>query len=280
MPMPRTFVIFGVAGFVISVYYNYPISDILSKFSFEKFNYLWTSLVAKTSSYDGYSYMLAQQWPISACILEVHQKSRGISRTTKDCRFPPSIQTWTIHGIWPGKKGGSFPSYCGGKQLDGSDISNITEELNTRWPTIKNFDPNIKFWQYQWHKHGTCFQDEPSLSTPYLYFSKALELNRKYDLNAAFKHCKILPNDSVKYSSNDLIGCIKNYFNWNAQIYLAYSRDNSFRNGDRILVEVRMCFDKNDTAADCYAGSPSEFYYPSSVENKYSSSIFTRFIGG
>jgi ribonuclease I len=99
------------------------------------------------------------------------------------CHHPQ--QYWegqlTIHGLWPQRIDGTWPSECTSERLrdqfyiSPEDASNsIMPELEEKWPNIKadsNSRSHTEFWEHEWDKHGTC-----SGLVQFDYFSKALGL--------------------------------------------------------------------------------------------------------
>jgi ribonuclease T2 len=100
------------------------------------------------------------------------------------CHHPQP--TWesqlTIHGLWPQRLDGSWPSSCTAEPLhssfyqspDGNASRSILNDLEMKWPNVKA-DPNTsghaQFWEHEWSKHGTC-----SGLVQFDYFNSALHL--------------------------------------------------------------------------------------------------------
>eukprot|EP00956_Cyclotella_meneghiniana_P024793 scaffold50414_cov40-Cyclotella_meneghiniana.AAC.1 len=102
------------------------------------------------------------------------------SQRFSGCHHPQEL--WegqlTIHGLWPQRDDGSWPSSCTNEQLNTefyvSGTNSILNELEIKWPNIKA-DPSssshTEFWSHEWMKHGTC-----SGLMQFDYFSSALQL--------------------------------------------------------------------------------------------------------
>ena len=96
------------------------------------------------------------------------------------CHHPS--QFWegqlTIHGLWPQRNDGTWPSECTAEPLQDSFYvkgnDSILELLEEKWPNVKS-DPNSRshrsFWEHEWTKHGTC-----SGLIQFDYFQNALNL--------------------------------------------------------------------------------------------------------
>lgn len=93
------------------------------------------------------------------------------------CRHP--LDAWraslTIHGLWPQRADGTWPSSCTDEPFDEKVLDDIGfEKIERLWPNVKadsRGEPGYTdFWMHEWTKHGTCSglnQDE--------YFETALD---------------------------------------------------------------------------------------------------------
>jgi len=80
----------------------------------------------------------------------------------------------TIHGLWPNREDGSWPSTCSQEKLDDSLLQNLSDTMSKEWPNIKATKDSPaydSFWSHEWVKHGTC-----SGLSQEDYFSTALKL--------------------------------------------------------------------------------------------------------
>ena len=80
-----------------------------------------------------------------------------------------------IHGLWPTRFDGTWPSYCSDAPFNKTIISNLTNQLRTDWSDQGTIDYN--FWKHEWDKHGTC-----SLMSEYHYFNTTIGLYNKYNI--------------------------------------------------------------------------------------------------
>jgi len=65
----------------------------------------------------------------------------------------------TIHGLWPSRLDGSWPSSCSREPFKESTWDDMGSDLERLWPNIKTTDDDRKypdFWKHEWSKHGTC----------------------------------------------------------------------------------------------------------------------------
>lgn len=135
----------------------------------------------------------------------------------------------TIHGLWPNRSDGSWPSTCSNEQFDLSLLDDLSDELEQNWPNVKALKPGSHsheaFWSHEWSKHGTCSGMEQ-----HDYFATALDL--------------LLPTPSIV---KDNYGSVvkrtdleKGYLGSNMAVFVC-------KYG--FLSEVRLCFEKMEDGA-------------------------------
>ncbi|VDM57482.1 unnamed protein product [Angiostrongylus costaricensis] len=98
------------------------------------------------------------------------------------CEIPDGSPDWSIHGLWPNYKNGSYPQFCDGvpKKFDGKLIEPIERRLSKAWPNLYPTKSARSLWKHEWEKHGTCSQNLRNLSSELLYFNvdKALGIDQ------------------------------------------------------------------------------------------------------
>jgi ribonuclease T2 len=109
----------------------------------------------KDSSFDLYVFSMSYQ-------PEFCYQNR--KRSYDGCENP--IDFWrgslTIHGLWPERKDGTWPSTCSSEKFDPETISKVGKDrFNTYWPNVKASSSSssstyYSFWSHEWTKHGTC----------------------------------------------------------------------------------------------------------------------------
>ncbi|KAM7510058.1 hypothetical protein LguiB_008933 [Lonicera macranthoides] len=103
---------------------------------------------------------------------------------------------------------------------------------------------NLKFWQYQWKKHGSCSKVEDHLS----YFLKALELKEKLkDLKGILNKSGIKPG-KTRFTPKKLIEIIeKNY-----KVIVNLRCNFSFAEKTvPQLIEISFCFSPKFELSSC-----------------------------
>jgi ribonuclease T2 len=122
---------------------------------------LFLSFLTPTISFD--YYVFSRSWAPTFCAVN----KQGICNKNTTIK-----QQFTIHGLWPTWKNGSWPQYCTGEKLNTSEFDDIIPDLSSHWSDDGNPDPN--WWSHEWCKHGTCSQGSSGISNQRDYFLKTL----------------------------------------------------------------------------------------------------------
>uniref|UniRef100_A0A3P8WD68 Ribonuclease T2, like n=1 Tax=Cynoglossus semilaevis TaxID=244447 RepID=A0A3P8WD68_CYNSE len=126
------------------------------------------------------------QWPGSFCL--------SLSKGT-GCRIPQSINTWTIHGLWPVHPN----SCCDCWHMYPSDVQELEEELTQHWPSLLKSKSNFHFWRDEWKKHGVCAACAEGMNSPFKYFQICLKLQRQLDIQKSLEDGGITPSCQRPY---------------------------------------------------------------------------------
>jgi len=94
------------------------------------------------NSYDYFLFVVA--WPVATCV--GHSGSCG-----------PINDWFIIHGLWPERNDGSYPSSCANTPIDMNQLEPLVDDMNKYWTNL--FDTTDDFWSHEWSKHGTCATD-------------------------------------------------------------------------------------------------------------------------
>lgn len=83
---------------------------------------------------------------------------------------------WTIHGLWPNRYDGSYPSFCKSDIKFDSVLLDkaLGNELKQNWPS--KFLNDDSFHKHEWMKHGACIEN----FTPVIYFGVSLALYHEH----------------------------------------------------------------------------------------------------
>ncbi|XP_069030445.1 ribonuclease T2 [Embiotoca jacksoni] len=177
--------------------------------------HMWTKLI------------LTHHWPTTFCSME-------------HCH--PNISYWTLHGLWPDKGIDCNSSW----HFNFSEIEDLRPDMVKSWPDLRN-SSSAGFWKYEWHKHGTCAAKADSLNSQHKYFSKALELYHKLDLDSILKKFDITPSEKY-YTLSQIEGVIENFYRVKPKIQCAHPSKNA---GVQTLGQIEICFHSDFTLLDC-----------------------------
>uniref|UniRef100_A0A3Q2DBH5 Ribonuclease T2 n=1 Tax=Cyprinodon variegatus TaxID=28743 RepID=A0A3Q2DBH5_CYPVA len=177
---------------------------------------LWTKLI------------LTQQWPNTFCAME-------------HCH--PNFTYWTLHGLWPDKGNHCNSSW----HFNSSEIEDLLPDMRKSWPDLLN-PSSVQFWKYEWSKHGTCAAEAASLNSQHKYFSKALELYHKVDLNSILLKLNIIPSSDKYYNFSEIEEGLERFYGVKVKIQCVHPSKNS---EPQILGQIEICFDAEFTLHDC-----------------------------
>ncbi|XP_041797143.1 ribonuclease T2-like [Chelmon rostratus] len=130
--------------------------------------------------------VLTLQWPAGFCQ----------SLDKEDiCHIPQSVNSWTIHGLWP------FRAYgcCNCWPMFRSDIQELEAELTEHWPSLLKKNSSFHFWREEWRKHGACAACEEGLNSPLRYFQLSLKLRGQFNIQQLLEDAGITPSCDRRY---------------------------------------------------------------------------------
>lgn len=177
--------------------------------------HMWTKLI------------LTHHWPTTFCDME-------------NCST--DIDSWTIHGLWPNKGNECNSSWHFNESL----IEDLLPDMKMSWPDLKTPETPT-FWKYEWHKHGTCAAKAESLNSQHKYFSKALELYHKVDLDSVLKKFCIVPSPKF-YQLRDIEKVIDSFYGIKSKIQCFRPSENA---DYQMLGQIEICFTPDFSLMDC-----------------------------
>lgn len=158
---------------------------------------LLSSPALAQSSYD--FFLLVMQYAPALC-------SDG---SFKKC--PSSLlSNFTLHGLWPERKDGSYPQKCTNDKFDPSAVSSIETDLDRYWLSLNG--PNDSFWAHEYETHGTCAQDV--LPTELEFFNTTLALRTMYDITPALAAAGITPSNTKSFTRAEFDEAIQSAFGY------------------------------------------------------------------
>ncbi|XP_076830038.1 ribonuclease T2 [Brachyhypopomus gauderio] len=187
------------------------------------------SSTLKFSPHEWNKLILTHHWPHTFCSME-------------QCKT--NFSYWTLHGFWPNSGMGCNSTW----HFNASLIKDLMPEMKTYWPDLLH-PASTAFWKHEWFKHGTCAAKSEDLNTQHKYFSKALELYHKLDLDGVLKKCQILPAENP-YKLDDLEKCITDVYKVTPKIQCVPKGQE-----EQILGQIEVCVDKQFQLVDCEKAS-------------------------
>lgn len=165
---------------------------------------------------DSYDYtMLVTEWKPSDCIV------RG-------CKSGYNGNSFNIHGNWPERNDGSWPSYCSNATFS---LSSSTEnDLLNYW--ISDSQSNEDFWKHEWEKHGTCISPAVTCNE---FFLDTVTAFKTVNIQGQLEDAGITPSNSISYDIDDIVDAFK----YDMEITC------SEKSGKKYLYEVVACLDKS-----------------------------------
>ena len=144
-----------------------------------------TKLYDYDASWDYYEFV--QSWVPTYCLMK------------GNCNI--TLSKFIIHGLWPSRFDGTWPSYCQKIPFNKTSIYNITNKLKNDWSDNNSLE--YSFWEHEWNKHGVCTD-----MNQYHYFNKTLQLYDKYNISNILLNCNITPSTSKFYPIDDIYTCL------------------------------------------------------------------------
>ncbi|KAL0489175.1 ribonuclease 1 [Acrasis kona] len=185
----------------------------------------------KPSRDDHFDYFyLSMQWPGSLC------------RFLHPCRVPEHYaNNFTIHGLWPQRKDGSYPSNCKSSagRFDYDQIESLATDLHHYWYDFKEDGTN--FWAHEWNKHGVCATSLEATNTQLKYFRTTLNLAKYTPITAALAKGGVVPGDK-EYPLEQVENAFLENLGGIPEMICDF---------DGTVKEFRFCFSKDLKLFDC-----------------------------
>ncbi|XP_043918875.1 ribonuclease Oy-like [Protopterus annectens] len=184
----------------------------------------------------------AQMWPGSFCMnLQHHLK----------CNIPDSVDTWTIHGLWPSH----CEKCCTCWHLFKSDLEDLKPQLLKYWPTLINRS-SFSFWETEWTRHGTCAACNETMNSPAKYFGMGLKLWNSYNIDSLFSKAGIVPSCDQAYQLSNISSALKSVMGEDHELQCLRNSENQ-----QFLVQIKVTLFKNFSSGCKKTQEDSEFFY-------------------
>ncbi|XP_054779683.1 ribonuclease MC-like [Prosopis cineraria] len=194
-----------------------------------------TNLFSAVQLKPGFDYfLLALQWPNTFC------KTQPMGKPPCNPN-PPTQQDFTIHGLWPQFNSGKAPANCRpAPDMTPDDLRKFEQDLLAYWPDLhdaNDFDKSMRFWQYEWNKHGTCSSNKFS-TQQYLKITIDLAKNYAQPILSKMRAAGINPDAATPHDETNIQNAVKD------------------ATGQSLLQEIRLCVeDDGVTLFDCNTAS-------------------------
>ena len=117
---------------------------------------------------------------------------------------------FTLHGLWPERKDGTYPSTCSSSKFDPNQVKTIAEDLNKYWPSYNG--PSETFWAHEYEKHGTCATDV--FPTEISFMNGTLGVRASFDITPALAASGILPSSTQSFSKAQFQSAVAKQFGY------------------------------------------------------------------
>uniref|UniRef100_F1L443 Ribonuclease Oy n=1 Tax=Ascaris suum TaxID=6253 RepID=F1L443_ASCSU len=204
-----------------------------------------TVVEASADKDDHFDYFIfAQVYPTAICQVDN-------DFTPDSCEIPNGTTHWTIHGLWPTRQDGSYPQFCRRREgkFHPSELSPIEDILTSEWPNLFPHKSRSSLWKHEWDKHGTCAASLPATQGEKNFFSKSLELHRKYSVADALQQSGIVPTNENTYQLKHIDKAVESALTNGRTIKVHCLKD--AKTGEYFLADIRICIDKDFRPIDC-----------------------------
>ncbi|CAH8824165.1 unnamed protein product [Trichobilharzia szidati] len=143
---------------------------------------------------DDWNYLvLSLTWPPTFC-------------SKVECKLPPRMNDFNIHGLWPSVWPGRQPTNCSAHPaFDIDKLSDLRGQLDSEWVNLMDYQNPIPFWEHEWYKHGQCATEDTLISDELGYFNTSLILKDKIDL------LNMLNSYGIQPANDQLLGNRKEF---------------------------------------------------------------------
>lgn len=175
---------------------------------------------------------------------------------------------WSIHGLWPDYWQG-YPAFCEDYPFVHDWIEpELYSQMEVYWTSA--YGPNDKFYDHEWTKHGTCWNDPDSPeNTPHKmndYFELTLSFGVTFNIYASLESQGIVPS-ATPYQLSDISAAFANSYG-NGTYLLECKVDSD---GNQYFGAANICMDLDYNVFPCPQGAINSFtdycqagdvYYP------------------
>ncbi|GMR58030.1 hypothetical protein PMAYCL1PPCAC_28225 [Pristionchus mayeri] len=183
--------------------------------------------------------MFTMIYPTATCMADDDQ-------VPDSCEIPKGTAQWTIHGLWPNFKDGSYPQFCDHQKYDHKQVEQLHEQMRTKWPNLFPKTPEDQLWSHEWEKHGTCSKSDPLLDSQFKYFNMSLFLLDHVNLRTRMEQKGISPR-AAPYEKDSLQQTLDELMGHHVQMYCLQDK----KTHESLLADIRVCMDAELKPMDC-----------------------------
>ncbi|XP_028275621.1 ribonuclease T2-like [Parambassis ranga] len=186
-----------------------------------------------------------------SCLLFTLQWPGGFCQSLYNeslCRIPPSIDDWTIHGLWPLRA----MSCCDCWPIFHSDVQDLEAELDEHWPSLLKTKSSFQFWKEEWKKHGACAACVEGLNSPLRYFQICLKLRGRFDIHRLLEEAGVTPSCQTSYKAEEVKGILAPHLGDRHQLQCA--TDHKDR---EVWFQLKIHLSRNLTVGCNHHGDPA-----------------------
>ncbi|XP_057328571.1 uncharacterized protein DDB_G0284459-like [Microplitis mediator] len=163
----------------------------------------------------------------------------------------PREDKWTIHGLWPNRKGllTAPPKACDVKNMpfDASKLNGIRHTLENNWFAASS--DNEQFWHHEWDKHGKCAARSIFINDIEGYFRKGISLGNTHRFGDILEAAGFRPGSTMTVQQiYDTISL--HYGTPDIAIWKDVTTDLTY------LREIRVCLNHRFHQMDCPVTPP------------------------
>jgi ribonuclease T2 len=146
---------------------------------------------------------------------------------------------FTIHGLWPEYKNGSWPQFCNASKFNVTTLDPINQSLVKYWTDFKNPE---QFWSHEYYKHLSCLEEDPIFNNEYTCFNTGLKIRSNINYFSYLKDAAINPSNDHNYTVQSISTVIHKHINVEPIIVCDTSG---------ILNEIRICISPSMNIVNC-----------------------------
>lgn len=139
--------------------------------------------------------------------------------------------------------------------FDPSLLSTILPALGKFWPNLYRDSEFYNFWKHEWCKHGTCAVTLASVDNELKYFSKGLDMQKKFDFLSILKSSNIVPSDSQTYQYTAFMNALSQGLGVEPKVSCVYEEATQ----TQYIAQIEVCTDKGFDIIEC----PKKHRHPS-----------------